>query len=62
VRHESILDFVLRGIESHRGNWREVSKVTGVPYSAISKLAQKQHPNPRLDKLEKLARYFRRAA
>lgn len=58
----SLLDFVLRGLERSRGTWPEVAKVTGVPYSALSKLAQRQHRNPRLDKLEKLARYFQRAA
>ena len=60
--HESLLDFVLRGIERHRGHWREIEKVTGVSYWSISKLAQRQHRSPRLDKLEKLARYFRRAS
>lgn len=61
MAHETLLDFVLRGIEDHRGNWREIEKVTGVSYWAISKLAQKQHKSPRLDKLERLARYFRRS-
>ena len=57
----SLLDFVLQGLEKHRGAWPEVAKVTGIPYSAICKLAQQQHKNPRLDKIEKLATYFRRA-
>jgi transcriptional regulator with XRE-family HTH domain len=58
----SLLDFVLHGLEQHRGSWPEIAKVTGVPYSAICKLAQKQHPNPRLTKLERLAAYLKRAA
>lgn len=60
--HGSLLDFVLQGLEEHRGQWPEIARVTNIPYSAICKLAQKQHDNPRLDKLEKLAMYFRRAA
>jgi hypothetical protein len=60
--HGSLLEFVLHNLEKARGSWREIERRTGVSYWAISKLVQRQHPNPRLDKLEKLARYFRRAA
>jgi predicted transcriptional regulator len=56
----SLLDFVLRGLEDRRGQWHSIAKRTGIPYSALCKLAQKQHKNPRLDKLEKLAREFRK--
>jgi transcriptional regulator with XRE-family HTH domain len=61
MESESILDFVRQSLNACRGTWPEVADVTGVSVHAIRKIAQGQHDSPRLDKLEKLARYFRRA-
>lgn len=58
---DSILDFVRQSLRACRGTWPEVADVTGISVHAIRKIAQGQHDNPRLEKLEKLARYFRRA-
>jgi transcriptional regulator with XRE-family HTH domain len=62
MRSVSILDFVRQGLDRSKGTWPEISRVTGISYSAITKIAQRQHESPRLQKLEKLAAYFRRAA
>lgn len=57
-----ILDFVRQSLNKSRGDWPEIAKVTGVGIHKIRKIAQGVHRSPRLDKLEKLERYFRRAA
>ena len=55
-------DFVRQSLNRRRGEWSEISKVTGIGIHKIRKIAQGVHQNPRLDKLEKLERYFRRSA
>lgn len=58
----SLLGFVRQSLHRTRGTWPEIAKVTGISVHKIRKIAQGQHKNPRLDKLEKLERYFKRAA
>jgi transcriptional regulator with XRE-family HTH domain len=57
-----LLGFVRQSLNKRRGEWPEIAKVTGIGIHKIRKIAQGVHASPRLDKLEKLERYFRRAA
>lgn len=53
---DDILRFVRDGVTREKGRWPELSKVSGVSYSWITKFGSgryKQHPNLRT--LEKLA-------
>jgi hypothetical protein len=62
MAQSGLLDFVRQSLNKSRGSWPEIAKVTGVGIHKIRKIAQGTHQSPRLDKLEKLERYFRRAA
>ncbi len=55
----SELDFVLRQLQERKGNWPQIEKDTGMPYSWLSKLARGLIDDPGVKKIEKLARYFR---
>ncbi len=55
----SELDFVLRQLQFRKGDWPQIGKDTGMPYSWLSKLARGLIDDPGVKKIEKLARYFR---
>lgn len=55
----SELDFVLGQLQERKGNWPQIEKDTGMPYSWLSKLARGLIDDPGVKKIEKLARYFR---
>jgi len=56
---ESIHDYVFDRLQAHKGNWPQVSKITGVPYGTLKKIGTRVSRAPRIDNLEKLASYFR---
>lgn len=56
----SLLNFVVSSLQADRGHWVTVSKVSGVPYHTLTKIAQERTKNPRLDTVERLAKYYNR--
>lgn len=55
---EPILTFVRRKLEESRGSWVEVSRVSGVPYHTLTKIAQGQVDDPRISTVQRLVDYF----
>lgn len=55
---EPILAFVLRKLEETRGQWVEVARASGVPYHTLTKIAQGQSPDPRIDTVQRLVSHF----
>lgn len=58
----SIRTFVRQRLNERRGEWPDIAKATRISIHKIRKIAQGVHKSPRLEKLEKLERYFREAA
>jgi hypothetical protein len=56
---ESMHQYVLEQLERARPDWETVSKGSGVPVSTIKKIVSRDIEYPRVDKVEKLATYFR---
>lgn len=55
---EPILAFVRRKLEESRGQWVEVARLSGVPYHTLTKIAQGQSPDPRINTVQRLVDYF----
>jgi len=55
---EPILSFVRRKLEECRGTWVSVSAESGVPYHTLTKIAQGQVENPRIDTVQRLVNHF----
>lgn len=58
----TLLDEVLRDLDRSRGRWAEVSDGSGVPYHTLTKIAQGQNKNPRVQTVQKLHDHFRRCS
>jgi glucose-6-phosphate dehydrogenase assembly protein OpcA len=56
-----ILSYVLRKLEETRGQWPAIARASGVPYDTITKIAQRQIEDPKVNKVQRLANYFRLA-
>ncbi len=56
---ESTHDFVLERLEASKGEWREIAKDSGVPFGTVKRIGYGYTSHPRIDSVEKLARYFR---
>lgn len=60
---EPLLDFVLTELDSRKGkrvgNLADIARDTELDYSWLSKLAQRRIPDPSVNKIQKLADYFR---
>jgi hypothetical protein len=56
---ESIHQYVLEQLRRIRPDWQPVSDGSGVPVSTIKKIASGDIEYPRVDKVEKLASYFK---
>lgn len=61
MEHEPILNYVLRRLAESRGRYKEIAERSGVPYSTLSKIAQRVTPNPGVLHVQALADYFRSA-
>jgi hypothetical protein len=59
MQNPSLLDYVLRELETARGTWRSIVDSTGVPMSTIDRIARGVTPNPGIRQIETLAQYFR---
>lgn len=61
---QGILEFVLQQLEARRGTWREIARLlepddTDSYYSWLTKVAQGRIPDPSVNKIQRLADYFR---
>jgi len=59
---QTIIEKVQNELRVRIGSWRHISEVTGVPYSTISKIGQKQTTNPTIGNIQPLLDYFEREA
>ena len=59
MMNEQILPYVLQRLDTNKGQLRQIAKATGVPYSTVSKIAQRVTPNPGVQSVQALADYFR---
>lgn len=57
--NDSILGFVVGELEQRKGQWPEIASGSGVPYRTVQKIGSGKIRSPRVDKIEKLAKYFR---
>ena len=58
-KDQTMLEYVLEKLHEYSGRWPEVARQTNVPYNTLTKLAYKRIQDPRIKKIELLARYFR---
>jgi transcriptional regulator with XRE-family HTH domain len=57
---DSIHQYVLDQLRASRPYWESVAKGSGVSIRTIEKISSREIEFPRVDKVEKLARYFRK--
>jgi predicted transcriptional regulator len=55
---ETLLESVIRHLQSRKGQWRTVAEESGVPYKTLQKIADGTHKDPRFSQVQKLADYF----
>lgn len=60
--NESILGFVMGRLDAEKGRWPEIAIGSGVPYRTVQKIGSGKSKLPRIDNLEKLAKYFRESS
>lgn len=53
-----LLGYVVQNLRENVGRWREISAASGVPYSTVAKIGQRETENPRVESVQKLANYF----
>ncbi len=53
-----LLNYVRRKLADNKGRWPSIAETTGIPYDTITKIAQGQTEDPRVNKLQRLADYF----
>ena len=56
---QGLHEFVLEGLQRHKGTWPEIAKETGVPYDTITKIARLDIEDPGVTKCELLAANIR---
>lgn len=57
-----LLGYVVRNLRANVGRWRQIAEGSGVPYSTVAKIGQRETENPRIESVQKLADYFVRTA
>lgn len=57
--NDSILGYVVGRLNEDKGRWPEIATKSGVPYRTVQKIGSGKTRAPRVDNVEKLARYFR---
>jgi len=55
-----MLEFVLDQLESSRGSWPLVAKKSGVSYSTLLKIAQRDIEDPGVSLVQRLHDYFKK--
>lgn len=56
---EKLLPYVVKQLQARKGEWPKIASDTELDYSWLTKLAQGRIPDPGVNKIEKLADYFR---
>jgi hypothetical protein len=56
---ESVHEQVIEKLQACKGNWTEVAEGSGVPRRTIEKVARREIPNPGVQTIDKLLKYFR---
>ena len=56
---KSLLEQVMRWLETQRGSWREIADETGLGYQWLTALMQGDIQDPGVRKIERLARLMR---
>lgn len=56
---QPILPYVLDELKGRKGQWPAIAKNTELEYSWLTKLAQGRIPDPSVNKIQRLADYFR---
>lgn len=46
-------------LDDAKGRWPEIAVASGVPYRTVQKIGSGKTRTPRIDSVEKLAKYFR---
>lgn len=59
---QDLLVWVRKQLHARRGQWRQISQDSGVPYFTISKVSTGATPNPGWKTVRDLARELRRLA
>ncbi len=59
MENESLHEFVIRGLQERKGQWRKVAEGSGVPYKTLEKVARREVADPGVSICEKLAAFFR---
>jgi predicted transcriptional regulator len=62
MNEETEFQFVKRCLTERSQSVRAIAEESGVPYDTICKVLQAQVSNPRVQTIEKLAKYFRGTA
>lgn len=58
---ESLYQFVMDQLQTHKGRWADIAEGSGVSRRTIEKIARKEIADPGVSHIEKLATYFRNA-
>lgn len=58
---EKLLAYVVRELQARKGEWPRIASETDLDYSWLTKLAQGRIPDPGVNKVERLAFYFKGA-
>ncbi len=58
-KEQTMLEYVLEKLTEYSGQWPEVARQTNVSYNTLTKLAYRRIQDPRIKKIELLARYFK---
>lgn len=58
-QEQTLLDYVRKEIDAHKGMLTIVARDSGVPYFTIAKIAQGAVGNPRIKTVQALADYFK---
>lgn len=56
---EKLLPYVVKQLQARKGEWPKIASDTELDYSWLTKLAQGRIPDPGVNKIEKLADYFK---
>lgn len=51
---ESMIEYVQRRLQEHKGEWTRISKDTNVDYSVLARIGQGVNTNPMIENLQPL--------
>lgn len=59
---EKLLTYVQRELQTKKGSWPTIAEKTGLDYSWLTKFAQGKIKDPGIQKIQRLADFFKKAA